>query len=180
MLDFAATILAKSEVGMDVLLFRHGIAVERDEWEGAEAERPLTDKGSKRVHQAVAGLLWLDLAPTHIFTSPMIRAHETAKILQAVMRSRASIKIADELLPDAPPDKILPLLEVLPPNAQAICVGHEPHLSEAAGVLLFGKPVGGLTLKKAGACLIHIPDAVKLGRGQLQWWLTPGQLRKLG
>ena len=41
---------------MDCVLLRHGIAVERDEWEGAEADRPLTERGAKRVAQVVAGL----------------------------------------------------------------------------------------------------------------------------
>ena len=34
---------------MDCVLVRHGIAVERDEWEGYEADRPLTESGAKRV-----------------------------------------------------------------------------------------------------------------------------------
>lgn len=165
---------------MDCILFRHGIAVERDEWDGGEAERPLTEKGAKRVIQAARGLVALDVTPTHLFTSPLVRAHETAKLLQAACRARVSIRICDELLPGAPPDKISPLLDVLPPDACVICVGHEPYLGEAAGLLLFGKPVAGLSLKKAGACLIRIPDVIKTGRGQLQWWLTPAQIRTFG
>ena len=30
---------------MDCVLFRHGIAAERDEWEGPDADRPLTERG---------------------------------------------------------------------------------------------------------------------------------------
>jgi hypothetical protein len=30
---------------MECILVRHGIAVERDEWEGAEENRPLTERG---------------------------------------------------------------------------------------------------------------------------------------
>jgi phosphohistidine phosphatase len=39
---------------MDCLLLRHGIAVERDEWKGADADRPLTEQGAKRVAQVAA------------------------------------------------------------------------------------------------------------------------------
>ena len=37
---------------MECVLLRHGIAVERDEWEGTDGDRPLTERGAKRVAQA--------------------------------------------------------------------------------------------------------------------------------
>ena len=49
---------------MDCVLLRHGIAVERDEWEGKDADRPLTERGAKRVAQVAAGLNRLDVQPT--------------------------------------------------------------------------------------------------------------------
>ena len=52
---------------MDCVLLRHGIAVERDEWEGPDGDRPLTEHGAKRVRQVAAGLSRLDVQPTHVF-----------------------------------------------------------------------------------------------------------------
>jgi phosphohistidine phosphatase len=138
------------------------------------------EKGVKRVRQAGAGLTAIGFKPTHLLTSPLVRSHETAKILHEAMGLKLSLKVCDELLPDTPPDKIFPLLDVLPPNARVVCVGHEPYLSEAAGLLLFGKAAAGLTMKKAGACLIHIPEVPGPARGFLHWWLTPLQLRMIG
>ena len=165
---------------MNCILFRHGIAAEREAWEGNEMDRPLTEKRAKRVIQAAKGLLSLGIRPTHLVTSPLVRAQETATLLQEGFGARVSTKICDELLPDAPPATILPLLDVLPPRSCVICVGHEPYLGEAAGLLLFGKPTAGLSLKKAGACFIEMPDVIKPGRGRLRWWLTPTQLRTMG
>ncbi|NOS82013.1 MAG: phosphohistidine phosphatase SixA, partial [Nitrospira sp.] len=89
------------------MLLRHGIAVERDEWEGSEADRPLTEEGAKRVAQAVAGLNRLDVQPTHILSSPLLRAIETAKIVRRSLLVRSAVQIVDELLPDASPDRLL-------------------------------------------------------------------------
>jgi phosphohistidine phosphatase len=164
---------------MDCILFRHGIAVERDEWDGIESDRPLTEKGSRRTKQAGEGLLELGIKPTHLLSSPFARAHETAKLLHELFRPRVTVRLADELLPDSPPDKLFPLLASLPPDACVICVGHEPHLGDTAGSMLFGKAAAGLTLKKAGACLIRFAEGAKPGRGVLEWWLTAGQLRAL-
>jgi phosphohistidine phosphatase len=50
---------------MDCVLLRHGIAVERDEWGGPDGDRPLTE----RVAQVGAGLIRLDVQPTHVLSS---------------------------------------------------------------------------------------------------------------
>jgi phosphohistidine phosphatase len=165
---------------MDCLLFRHGIAVEREEWKGSEAQRPLTTKGAERVRDGAAGLMHLDVTPTHILSSPLVRAFETATIIRDELDTGVEITICDELVPDAPPEKLFPLLVSLPEKACVICVGHEPHLGETAGVMLFGQPVPGLSLKKAGACSVRFEGAPKPGQGLLRWWLTPSQLRQLG
>jgi hypothetical protein len=45
--------------------------------------------------------------------------------------------------------------------------------------MIFGKPSAGLSLKKAGACLIRFAESPRPGRGVLEWWLTAGQLRAM-
>jgi phosphohistidine phosphatase len=165
---------------MNCILFRHGIAEERDEWKGADADRPLTERGAKRVAQVAAGLSRLDVQPTHVLSSPLIRAIETAKIVQRSLRVRSAVQIVDALLPDAPPDRLLSILHDLPPESCVLCVGHEPHLGLAAAVLLTGKPSQAFPFKKAGACLIELSVPVKPGRGVLRWWLPPSLLRDRG
>jgi phosphohistidine phosphatase len=164
---------------MNCILFRHGIAVERDEWKGADGDRPLTEKGKQRVREVAAGLSRLDVQPTLVWSSPLIRALETAKIVQRLLHVRAAVEVVEALLPDAPPDRLLSILHDLPPESCVLCVGHEPHLGLAAAVLLTGKPSQAFPFKKAGACLIELSVPVKPGRGVLRWWLPPGQLRNL-
>jgi phosphohistidine phosphatase len=165
---------------MDCVLLRHGIAVEREEWEGPDTDRPLTERGSKRVSQVAAGLKWLEVQPTHIFSSQLVRAIETADILQAALKIPSGVKPIDELLPDANPERLLALLRDLPEESCVVCVGHEPHLGVAASVMLAGKPSTAFPFKKAGACLIEFSPPPKVGRGILRWWMEPGQLRALG
>jgi phosphohistidine phosphatase len=165
---------------MDCVLFRHGIAVEREEWEGSDADRPLTDRGGKRVRQVAAGLKWLELQPTHVISSPLLRAIETAKILHDSLRIRSAVQIAYELLPDAAPERLLAFLSALSPESGVLCVGHEPHLGLAASLMLAGKASSAFPFKKAGACLIEMSMPLKPGRGSLRWWMGPSQLRVLG
>jgi phosphohistidine phosphatase len=165
---------------MECILFRHGLAVEREEWEGADADRPLTDRGAKRVEQVAAGLKWLDVQPTHIVSSPFVRAVETARILQSAFSLRAAIKRVKELLPEAEPERLVLLLHELPAESCVLFVGHEPHLGAAASVLLTGKSSQAFPFKKAGACLIEMPAPAKPGHGILRWWMGPAQLRAVG
>jgi len=165
---------------MDCILVRHGIAVERDEWDGADAGRPLTERGAKRVAQVAAGLKRLDVRPVYIFSSPLVRAVETARILCTVLALSDSVSQVPELAPDAEPSRILTFFRKLPPDSCVLCVGHEPHLGLLAGVLLTGKPSPSFRFKKAGACMIGLPAPLQIGHGVLQWWMGPGQLRILG
>ncbi|THJ14455.1 MAG: phosphohistidine phosphatase SixA [Nitrospira sp. CG24C] len=165
---------------MDCMLLRHGIAVERDEWERSDTDRPLTERGAKRVAQVAVGLNRLDVKPTHVFSSPLIRAIETAKIVHRSLRVRSAVQIVDALLPDAPPNQLLSVLQDLPPASCVLCIGHEPHLGLAASVMLSGRATASFPMKKAGACLIELSLPVKSGRGVLRWWLTPRQLREMG
>lgn len=165
---------------MNCILFRHGIAVERDEWKGADGDRPLTEKGKQRVREVAAGLSRLDVQPTLVWSSPLIRALETAKIVQRLLHVRAAVEVVEALLPDASPDSLLSTLHDLPPESCVLCVGHEPHLGLAAAVLLTGKPSQAFPFKKAGACLIELSVPVKPGRGVLRWWLPPSLLRDRG
>ena len=165
---------------MECILLRHGIAVEREEWSGDDSERPLTERGAKRVSQVAAGLKWLEVQPTHIYSSPLVRAIETADILQASLSIPSAVKRVEELLPDANPDRLLGLFRDLPDECCVICVGHEPHLGLAASMMLTGRPSTAFPFKKAGACMIELPSPPKISRGVLRWWMEPAQLRALG
>lgn len=164
---------------MDLILFRHGIAVERQEWAGKEQDRPLTSKGIRKTGRSFRGLLNLSIMPTHVLSSPLARARETADLLHHLVRPRVTVQICEELTPGAGPRSLCALLATLPADAVVICVGHEPHLSLVASCLLAGKPCAGFSLKKAGACLIHLEQSVRPATGRLRWWLTSGQLQAL-
>jgi len=164
---------------MDCVFFRHGIAVEREDWTGAERRRPLTEKGRGKTRQSGKGLLTMRLVPTHIFSSPLTRARQTAIILQALLEQSIPIRITVTLKPEADPQALCSLLATLPPDSAVWCIGHEPHLSATAGLLLTGASCPGFSLKKAGACLVHVETHARPGTGRLGWWLTASQLRAL-
>lgn len=165
---------------MDCLFVRHGIAIEREEWDGKDVDRPLTDEGIRRVRQVAAGLRRLAVRPTVIYASSARRAVETAQLLHDLLARPSLMEFRDELLPEATPTDLLRLLKRCSSESCVICVGHEPQLGMAASLLLSGRASESFSLKKAGACLIDLSIPVKPGQGLLRWWLTPRQLRAMG
>ncbi len=165
---------------MECVLFRHGIAVEPDEWDGTEENRPLTDKGKKRTRQAAQGLAVLGCQPTHVFASPFVRAYDTARLVRTVVCPTLKLETREELSVGAQPEHVVSFLRTLPSDAVVLCIGHEPLLGEVAGLLLCGKVLPNFPLKKAGAASLELTDGIKPGQARLRWWLQAGQLRVLG
>ncbi len=165
---------------MDCILVRHGIAVESNEWTSDDASRPLTEKGRKRTLRVATGLRSLRVEPTHVLSSPYLRARETAEVLCSVLHVERTLQLCDELQPGRPPSSLVALLATLPFGATVVCVGHEPTLGHLAAVLLSGRTLPAFPFKKAGACLIELPDSVQPARGIMRWWMGPFHLRMLG
>jgi phosphohistidine phosphatase len=161
---------------MQLILFRHGIAVDRDDPDCPPDEaRPLTPKGVKRTRAAARGLATL-AAPRLILTSPLVRARQTADLAaEALGLGKRAIKVTTSLVPDALPDELLEELMALRRNP-VCCVGHAPNLDLVLAEALGMRERPPVRLKKAGAACLELDP----GNGsRLVWVMEPGALRRL-
>ena len=78
----------------ELYLVRHAIAAERGEDWPDDDKRPLTEKGIARFKEGLQGLTWLDVAIDEIFTSPLVRAKQTADLLAAGIPGKPAVKLA--------------------------------------------------------------------------------------
>ncbi len=164
---------------MHCLLFRHGIAEEPHTWSGDEYSRPLTKEGVTKTKQAVEGIKRIGVEPTHLFCSPLTRTQQTATIAKDILRIQSDMAMTPELVYDQSPMLLFPILQTLPSDAVVMCVGHEPHLGQTAALMLFGQHSPSLSFKKAGSALIAFHKNAIVGKGILEWWIPPAQLRAL-
>ncbi len=164
---------------MHCLLFRHGIAEEPSTWPGDEYSRPLTKEGITKTKQAVEGLKRIGIEPTHLLCSPLTRTHQTATIAKDILMIQSDLAITPELVYDQSPMLLFPILQTFPSDAVIMCVGHEPHLGQTAALMLFGQHSPSLSFKKTGSALIAFHKIVIVGKGILEWWMPPAQLRAL-
>ena len=164
---------------MRCILFRHGIAVEWHDWNGEDKDRPLTEEGLKKTQKIARGLLQLQVHPTQLLCSPFTRTQQTATILQQALAFSGDLQLSPELLSEASPENFVALLSSFSRNDTILCVGHQPHLGYAAGIMICGQPVPSLSLKRAGACSLFFEGTPRAGGGILEWWVPPSHLQRL-
>lgn len=164
---------------MDCLFMRHGMAVEGGEWSEADDTRPLTADGKNEVAQVAASLVTLQLTPSHLFTSPLTRAQETAKIVGMILCPAITMAFCKALEPGSSPQFLMTFIRTLPHHSVVLCIGHEPLLGTMASYLLSGEVSQSYPMSKAGVGLIHLPSSAGAGMGILRWWTTPAQLMEL-
>lgn len=164
--------------GFELYLIRHAIADQRGpEWPN-DAKRPLTEQGIARFTEAVKGLRAIEVEIDEIFTSPLVRAKQTAEILAAGLKHRPHIKVLKALEPGHGPAAVVERLAEDARKVRVALVGHEPDLGELASHLLGTKKT--VPFKKGGACRIDVATLPARAAGTLVWFLPPKILRALG
>ena len=76
---------------MEIYFLRHGIAVKRGtEGYKNDSERPLTEKGVRRMRETANGMHDLGLDFDWILSSPYVRAKQTAEIVATVFDQKVN------------------------------------------------------------------------------------------
>lgn len=167
---------------MRLILIRHAIAHEREEWlmsGRADEERPLTPEGVRRMRKSVRGLRRVLETPERLYSSPLLRARQTADILLDAYPD-LHIEISEALKPDASPELTLTWLTALPKVRSMALIGHEPHLSSLVALLLHGHArLQTMPFKKGGTAILELTEFAP-GKGVLNAFLPPRVLRALG
>ena len=167
---------------MQLLVVRHGIAVERDEWtkeHNDDSERPLTAEGKKKMKECAKGLRALVTRVDVVATSPLTRAMQTAAILAKVY-DKGDAAIVDALSPGQHPPAVAAWLQSQATRKTVAVVGHEPGLGALVSWFAAGTERSFVELGKGGACLLDLGDHIEAGEGMILWVLRSSQLRALG
>lgn len=162
----------------ELYLVRHAVAEIRGGRWPDDGLRPLTPQGTARFTTAVAGLEAAGAEVDEIWTSPLVRARQTAELLRKGLGNRPRVRVLTALSPGHNPAQVLTALARHRPARRIALVGHEPSLGNLAGELLgTRKPVA---LKKGAVCRIDAGQLRAGGSGALVWLLPPRVLRALG
>ena len=146
---------------MNLYVIRHGVAQEAAP-EHHDAARELTDDGAKNLRREVKGLRRLGWTFDRIFTSPWLRAKQSAALLEPLCDNEVEETV---LLAQPPTRELMQLIGETNADHVAV-VGHEPWLTELVQWLALGDPHRDtLVLKKGGVVWLSgvaVPAGMKL------------------
>jgi phosphohistidine phosphatase len=161
-----------------LFFLRHGIAVEA----GAkgckqDSDRYLTAEGRQKLLQVAAALTVLEVSFDLVFSSPYVRARQTAELIAKKLGLTRELRLTEHLQPGGSFKALLQEIRRLKPApASLLFVGHEPDLSLAASHLVSGSSAVRFELKKAGLIALEAGSLVP-GGAALQYMWTPRQMR---
>jgi phosphohistidine phosphatase len=159
---------------MKLYLIRHGEAAQAVGGKiTSDAQRPLTEEGRVETRQVASGLRRLSVKPDIIFSSPLVRAYQTAEIFADVFGMPSSLHVTDSLAPGANASDIYKFIRDFKQFNEAFLVGHEPDMGRLAATLLWAGPELDMPFKKAGICRIDISSIPPTSPGTLKWFITP-------
>lgn len=163
---------------MVVYIVRHAVAVERGSASYPNDDRPLTDDGRDKMAKAAKAIAKQVGHIDRFISSPLIRAHETAKIVARAFGDEKSVELCDELAPGKSLRSLLTALSAYKALNSILIVGHQPDLGYLASALL-GSTESIIEFKKGAVCAIELSTLPPKGSGTLLWHLQPKQLRAL-
>ena len=135
----------------------------------SDAQRPLTRQGQEEARLVGAALAGLSVQPERVFSSPLLRARQTAAIIARELKFAGPTEAIEELNNG---ESTPFLLRALPAVSEIILVGHMPSLAEHVATMIGTPPFPGLTFGKGSVACVELRDS----SGNLQWLKHLSQL----
>jgi phosphohistidine phosphatase len=137
-----------------------------------DAERALSAHGRERFAQAVRALDRIGVRLARVEHSPLLRAVQTAELLEPLLDGPC---VANPALADAPTASLLGGLRT---DATAL-VGHDPHVSALVALLCFGAASRGGGIRFSKGAVAWLTGEPKPGGMQLRALWPPKSLGAL-
>jgi phosphohistidine phosphatase len=153
---------------MLLTLVRHGDAEAPNNSLG-DAGRCLSPHGREQARVTGQALAQQGVRLTHVWSSPLVRAVQTAELMLGALEFDGSVETRDDLYPDSSPRSLLQSLRELDPESDVLLVGHMPYMSALASELL-GMHVGGFATGAALRVGLALPAST---RATLVWRSRP-------
>jgi phosphohistidine phosphatase len=149
-------------------LIRHADAIDLH----PDHARPLSDRGREQVKGLAKFLKRSEaFSPEEIWHSSLVRARETAELLAKGLEFSGECREVAGLRPEDDPREIARKLAKL--EKSVALVGHEPHMSALASLLVVGATHPAAFVMKKGATLALERED---DRWVVRWHISPGLL----
>ncbi len=132
-----------------------------------DASRYLTTRGRVAFREIARQVRKAGAAPEVIFTSPLLRAVQTAEILSESLKHEGPVVVVREMSPGFDLPDLRALLAGAGFPAEAAFVGHEPDLGDLAATLL--SLPGEFPLRKGAVVALEVDGSAPKGTAKFLW-----------
>ena len=155
---------------MKLYFVRHA---EAEDMASSDHARALTPRGIERTKTAGKVIQRLGIKPVQIFSSPRVRAKQTADIIATALNQEVVVTDAVNFSFDL--QHLRDLVKDMKSNSQIMFVGHNPSMSEIVNELTGAS----VAMKKGALARVDVFSATSL-RGELVWLIPPKVFDALG
>ena len=152
---------------MQVYVIRHAHAIDSED----DSRRPLSPRGEQQV-RALADFLRRSGAfqPEEIWHSSLVRSRQTAELLVHRLKLAAPLTLMPDLQPEDDPRAVVRRIHATKHVGAIAIVGHEPHLSALASLLVVGRAEPpSFVMKKCAALALEGAAS----HWQVRWHVSP-------
>ncbi len=154
---------------MRIYLVRHAESVDRVPGM-PDAARYLSARGRVSFREMARRFREAGALPTRMFTSPFVRAVQTAEILSETLQYDAEVAVALQLAPGFAVEGLNVVLDGFPGEREIAFVGHEPDLGDILTRLL--SLPRGYAMRKGSIAALDLPDTGNWVRADFAWLLA--------
>ena len=155
--------------GTDFALFlvRHAHAGNAANWEGDDADRPLSDRGKDQARRLGSLLAARGVVPDAIVSSPKVRARQTANIVADALG--VGVASDDRLAEMFDLDALAAIMAGVG-GTSLMVVGHDPDFSDMLATLV---GAAELPMRKGAIARVDVTLPLGPGCGILRWLIPP-------
>ena len=164
-------------MGLELLVVRHAPALARENFDGEDELRPLTEAGFRRMRRSTRGIHALLPRIDRLAASPLLRARQTADLLAAAYPD-LEVETCEALAPGNTPEQLSDWLRAAQGHPVLAVVGHEPQTSGLVSWFAAARKTPFARIGRAAAALMTFEGPVEPGGASLRWLLRPRQLRR--
>lgn len=162
---------------MDIYIVRHGIAADLDSEIVEESFRYLTIHGRNHCRIVAQRLKDMKVNFDAVFSSPLVRAVQTAEVFASVLKYDNEIKTAIELIGGSSFSRFLQFIKRHSHNKSIAIFGHAPDVNSFTFNLIKDNPIKDLQLnfKNSSVCKINFDPASETGK--FEWFLNSDNMK---
>ena len=143
-----------------------------------DSQRPLTGDGVKQARKAAAGLRRAGFRLTKIYSSPYVRARQTAEAAAIELEFDGKIIFTKAMEPDGNYGELEKIVLRLEDGEKVLFTGHEPSISSFVSRLLTEDASLPMVFEKSAVCRLDVTGRSPL-KTKLRWFLPPRLAKKI-